>query len=483
MSVDTPEPSPSLRPWARTFSTESIATLVCVDEPTIALEAILFAEFDNVHGPVIAHQWPLDFIPQGDCARDRMETAQDLGLYGTYLIPHEALSGHISTWTHGLHTFLSYPTTFQDPKYFRNVYRSNLIFVFPSTGSDHVAYHSVIRRVSQAFQMLERDFEWVSRQSRTATLAPKTRDPPDMPTPNKEVKRDEEGLGSSTSYEDMMAVDEEPRGVVDMLSITDVLQLLVDGLNERNEVVIPFDKNGVILTFKVFARIPDPVEVNTWDVPILLHKPSQDEISDWDLSLQMIVPILSDQRFGNRTVAVIAHALSMSPATCCFAVRHLVYFGYVRTIDIFQYSNYYTLVPHSFAVLASGTVDSYALRFVSCDASDPVSQVSLTNFYQSFGMNPLHNPVYHRHGAHCDTTRSSGYKRVQEVLQYLDDGIQGGQVAGRVDRAERRFERWRTEWKTDLKERLSVRHASMAHQTLDPHSCVRRALRLPETHP
>eukprot|EP00659_Diplonema_papillatum_P002838 gene2838-4446_t len=505
----------------------------------LGLRAVLFAEFDNVHGPVVTHQWPEGFVPKKDVAsaRERMEATKEMGLYGTYLIPHEALSGHTCTWTHKDHTFLTYPITYEDPKYFRNQYRTNLIFVF-SAETDIKQFHPVIRRVSQAFQMLERDFEWLSRQGNTlvkkhgprpsqegerllpgsqqqqaaqsrseslvaaqltaslfpvvdvahalvdatAPLTPghlsTSGETDHFPTQSSTVFAEEpDAREDPTSTEpDHEATQSAPHAtheVFDMPDITSVLHQVVEGLNTKQEAVIEMNL-GVILTFKYFPPIPNPPEVFPWDVPVLLKHPSAEDLNDWDLTLQMILPRLDD----SSTVAVIAHTLCMSLSTCCFAVRHLVYYGYVKTVDVFQYTNIYTLLPVPFAAFSSSTLEAASLATVSRDVSDPISAVALTNFYQSFGAEPLaRSSAAASHtlladslasvndtGGHASDLGGSGkrheLKRLEAVLRYFDEKMPPDRSGtGTYRQTERKLEKWRYEWKDEVRRKLHVKNA------------------------
>ena len=480
----------------------------------IGLRAILFAEFNNVHGPMVAYQWPENFIPRTDSAKERLETTKDMGLYGTFLIPHEALSGHLCSWTHGRYTFLTCPVTYEDPKYFRNQYRTNLIFAFDSHAQIK-PFHSVIRRVSQSFQMLERDFEWVSRQSKTATL---TRGDAPTDTPSRSDKSgDKNGIGapsellgksrpSVVSLEDALlqtpvpaagAEDAAPAGgqqaaagddcgasmgpIADMPSISQVLKEVGEGLCNNNEAVIELGR-GEILTYKYFPPIPCPPEVQPWDVPVQLHTP--ENTGEWDLALQMIIPRVD----GRRTVAAIAHLLDMPVQACCYAVRHLVYYGFVRTIDVFQYSNIYTLIPRTFAHFCGQRVrDPNVLRYVSRDPTDPIAIVPLIQFYQVFGA--------HSQDSYAFALDVPGaldeFKRVETVVRLFGEqhGSSGGMWRG-AERGERKLGKWRSEWRDEVQKKLSVRHAGMStcappctpcHLPLTStcHSGLRRSERLP----
>ena len=435
------------------------------EERGLGLKAILFAEFHNVHGPIVASQWPEEFLPQTDSAKERLETTKDMGLYGTFLIPHEALSGHLCTWSHGRHTFLTCPVTYEDPKYFRNQYRTNLIFVFESTALVQ-PFHSVIRRVSQSFQVLERDFEWVSRQSKTSTLhkkgdtaGQKAAAQPTESTPS--AQRDDAVLDAEAESQHCADVDEplvksgstHVDDVVgdagDMPSIGQVLRQIGEGLNTNHEAVIEMGR-GEVLTFKYFPPIADPPEVHPWQVPVVVSVPSPEDVSEWDLALKMIVPRVNDKT----TVAVLAHILGMPVQSCCFAVRHLVYYGYVKMIDVFQYSNIYRLFPNAFAPFSVSKIDQSALVYCSKDPADPISPVALINFFQAFGAQ-ADDKVFKEGWGGGGALRE--FKRVETVLMCFDDKYVGGAYSA----SERKLDKWRNEWRSDTAKKLSVSHAGM----------------------
>eukprot|EP01063_Lacrimia_lanifica_P015773 TRINITY_DN22438_c0_g1_i1.p2 TRINITY_DN22438_c0_g1~~TRINITY_DN22438_c0_g1_i1.p2 ORF type:complete len:611 (+),score=238.83 TRINITY_DN22438_c0_g1_i1:93-1925(+) len=437
--------------------------------PGLGLKAILFAEFDNIHGPQVVHQWPENFVSD-----QPGNTAKEIGLYGTYLIPHEALSGHVCVWTHGTWTYLTYPETFEDAKFFRNQYRTNLIFVFDAGRVEIEPFRSIIRRVSQAFQILERDFEWLSRQSKTAPLKAARTDADIPPTPNRGTAAGAAGAAvpedaaaaaagpapteaDAAAAEDAEAPAAAPSSSIgDMPPITTVLRRLVEGLNTNHEAVVDFGvNNGVILSFKYFSPMPAPPEIDPWDVPVLIHLPSDDDISEMDLALQWILPRIDNVR----SVAVIANVLGMPVASCCVAVRHLAYHGIIKVIDIFQNSNIYTLAPSPFAAFSTtvaGTPLDWTCRYCSRDVNDPISLVALLSFFQAFGCQPL-DP-----GARSDAGLA-GLKRVEAVLRYFDDlpganaVYTGRHGAGASEKA--KLEKFRSEWRDELRKKLSVRHA------------------------
>ena len=410
------------------------------------IQAMLFAEFDNINGPVVAHQWPTDFIGS-------LEEAKEMGLYGTYLIPHEALSGHICTWAHGQRTFLTYPVTYENPKYFRNQYRTNLIFVF-EVGIDIKPYKNVIKRISQALQTLEKDCEWVSRQSRSTVLSNGKNDKDTNAIPH--TDSDSSTAVSSTTIKS------------EQMHMLRLFQLIVEGLNTRNQAVVKINP-GCILAFKYFPQVPDPPKVNAWDVPMIVSLPCVVEMEAWDLALQMIVPLVDNRS----TVASYASALDIPIERCCLAVRHLVYVGFVILVDVFQYSNLYTLVPDVFAQYCNSVSQTdkpdnvLSLKYVSRQSEDPISMSALIRFYQGFAVDVSNN---NHHDAQVGIVGARGlhlyrqpevpapFKRVDVILKSIENQLTIRQSMTQ-ERSERKLQKWRSDWREEVQRRLYPRHA------------------------
>eukprot|EP01060_Flectonema_neradi_P019992 TRINITY_DN27508_c0_g1_i1.p1 TRINITY_DN27508_c0_g1~~TRINITY_DN27508_c0_g1_i1.p1 ORF type:complete len:539 (+),score=66.45 TRINITY_DN27508_c0_g1_i1:29-1645(+) len=401
--------------------------------------AMLFAEFDNVTGPVVAHQWPTDFISS-------LDSAKEMGLYGTYLIPHEALSGHICTWTHGQRTFLTYPVTYEDPKYFRNQYRTNLIFVF-DIGVEIKPYKKVIQRVSQALQTLEKDCEWISTQSRSTVLC-NAKDP-------------------AQENETPPIVSES--APCDERHILSLFRQIYEGLNTSDRAVVVID-DGCILAFQYFPQVPDPPVVNAWDVPIVVSMPRASEMESCDLTLQMLVPIINNRS----TVASYASTLDIPIDRCCLALRHLIYVGVVHLIDVFQYSNMYVLVPDVFAMFSSSVSQSekpdnhsLSLKYVSKNPDEPVSMTALIKFYQGFSFDVASAQEGQMSGGHRSLNvyrqpeSSATFKRVDAVLQSVEDqlSLRNSVSFPAAERSERKLQKWRSDWREEVQRRLYPRNA------------------------
>eukprot|EP01062_Namystynia_karyoxenos_P035788 TRINITY_DN2612_c0_g2_i1.p2 TRINITY_DN2612_c0_g2~~TRINITY_DN2612_c0_g2_i1.p2 ORF type:complete len:719 (+),score=246.18 TRINITY_DN2612_c0_g2_i1:116-2272(+) len=481
------------------------------DGPRGLIRSILYAEFDNTRGPVIAHRWPKDWMfPQDDEEADW----HDIGLYHSYLIPSDAISGRVCTWSHHAHTFLSCPVTLTSPRYFRNQYKFNLIFCF-DVHADIRPFQTVIRKVAQCFQMLEQDIGWLYRQSRTQARAAKlakappgrhrwregerasvtgvqtaeellallagsnigikpeqarrymgrtgmvTRvwltegivrlqfvDLPDRPehelpfaavqrpqdrpaegppptppdeapgppvTPKRvraatsaavpEREKDGEAPAGGTGEAPAAAGAPAPvssgaeavqgaavvcRGAGGKPTIAEVLRQMMDGLNTQQECIVDIDESNQ-LTVKYFPHIPSPKEVNSWDVPILFTCPLREDLAEWDMALRHIV----ERTDGKRTVASIAMETQMPLSNACHAVRHLVFYGVVDTIDAFQWSNIYELDAACYAswIKEVQGVDGRGVTQAADDAAAFVSREghaasveALMCFYRQFGM-------------------------------------------------------------------------------------------------
>ena len=84
--------------------------------------------------------------------------------------------------------------------------------------------------------------------------------------------------------------------------------------------------------------MPDPSSVRDHDVPVRVRELGTSITSEWDLTLQQILPYVDGVRFVKR----ISLDAGVEVALVKHCVRQLLYYGCVSLVDIFQYSNIYT---------------------------------------------------------------------------------------------------------------------------------------------
>ncbi|KAJ7509990.1 nitrogen permease regulator 2-domain-containing protein [Mycena galericulata] len=207
-----------------------------------------------------------------------------------YVIPQSQLCGRLVTCSTKRHRVIGFPVELKG-KYQRNYLRYNLCFVF-ERGADLSCYEPIVRKVSRVLTACEEESEFLS-------------------SPN-------------TSP-----------------AIHAILEQLYEDLNSYSETSIPIDRFNSI-ELKIFPFYPNPPPVKDWMVPLALINLTKRLEENWDLTVVKARPVC---RYvdGVNHVSRIAHLAECDLALTRMAISHLLYYQVIMTIDIFQYSNMYTL--------------------------------------------------------------------------------------------------------------------------------------------
>ncbi|KAJ7774959.1 nitrogen permease regulator 2-domain-containing protein [Mycena metata] len=204
-----------------------------------------------------------------------------------YVIPQSQLCGRLVTCSTKRHRIIGFPVELKG-KYQRNYLRYNLCFVF-ERGADLSCYEPIVRKVSRVLTSCEEESEFLS-------------------SPN-------------TSP-----------------AIHAILEQLYEDLNSYSETSIPIDRFNSI-ELKIFPFYPNPPPVKDWMVPLALINLTKRTEDNWDLTMVKVCRYID----GVNHVSRIAHLADCDLALTRLAISHLLYYQVIMTIDIFQYSNMYTL--------------------------------------------------------------------------------------------------------------------------------------------
>ncbi|KAJ7285989.1 nitrogen permease regulator 2-domain-containing protein [Mycena rebaudengoi] len=204
-----------------------------------------------------------------------------------YVIPQSQLCGRLVTCSTKRHRIIGFPVQLKG-KYQRNYLRYNLCFVF-ERGADLSCYEPIVRKVSRVLTACEEESEFLS-------------------SPN-------------TSP-----------------AIHAILEQLYEDLNSYSETSIPIDRFNSI-ELKIFPFYPNPQPVKDWTVPLALINLTKRIEDNWDLTMVKVCKFID----GVNHVSRIAYLADCDLALTRHAISHLLYYQVIMTIDIFQYSNMYTL--------------------------------------------------------------------------------------------------------------------------------------------
>jgi hypothetical protein len=174
------------------------------------------------------------------------------------------------------------------------------------------------------------------------------------------------------------------------MELSRILEAVLEGLNTRGECFIDVDAYDTI-ALKLFltSLLPDPPEVNLYDVPVrlrdlnLLSEGSEavikrydglqeedgvltrglinnNSISCWDLGLTTILPHID----GINYVRLIAEKADMDTGLVCSGLRQLLFYGLIGMVDIFQYSNIYSATHTVPTLLSNPQLRRACMQFV-----------------------------------------------------------------------------------------------------------------------
>ncbi|KAF8637350.1 hypothetical protein AX17_002849 [Amanita inopinata Kibby_2008] len=204
-----------------------------------------------------------------------------------YVIPPPALCGRLVTCSTKRHRVIGFPTELRG-KYQRNYFRYNLCFVF-DRGADLSCYEPVIRKIGRVLTACEEESGFLS--------------------------------SSSTSH-----------------ALHAILEQLYEDLNSYSETSIVIDRFTSI-ELKIFPFYPNPPPVQDWMVPLALINLSKRIEDNWDLTMVKVCKHID----GVNHISRIAHLADCDIALTRLAISHLLYYQVIMVIDIFQFSNMYTL--------------------------------------------------------------------------------------------------------------------------------------------
>ncbi|KAJ3796946.1 nitrogen permease regulator 2-domain-containing protein [Lentinula aff. detonsa] len=204
------------------------------------------------------------------------------------VIPGPALCGRLVICSTKKHRIMGFPSQLRGGKYQRNFFRFNICFVFERT-ADLSCYEPIVRKISRVLASCEEESGFLS--------AP----------------------GNHTA-------------------INAIIEQLYEDLNSYSETSISIDQFNSI-ELKIFPFYPNPPAVKDWMVPIALINLVRRIEDNWDLTMAKICRYID----GINHVSRIAHLADCDIKLTHEAISHLLYYQVIMTIDIFQYSNMYTL--------------------------------------------------------------------------------------------------------------------------------------------
>lgn len=231
-------------------------------------------------------------------------------LIKNYLIPKPQLCERIVTLRVGKYSVVGFPITITDSSYERNAFVFNFCFVFSAQGNS-IVYETSIRRLARMFMALEEQSKYLSRR---------------------------------TSFN----------------TIESILQQIYQDVNNYSECKIPVD-NSTTINMKLFPIFPPPPNIKSFDVPISTVNLTSMVDDNWDPTMEKIIPYINGIN-SIRRISELADANFHLVKKC---IQHLMHYGCIIIIDIFQFSNIYAPTPNLITLLKSPEMMKECQSYIS----------------------------------------------------------------------------------------------------------------------
>lgn len=203
-----------------------------------------------------------------------------------------------------------------DKKYERNAFIFNMVFVFDSTTCTS-PYEPVILKMGDAFKTYELESSFLSCDATRPQLM-------------------------------------------------EILANVHDKLNSCGFCTIRIDDTNH-LHLKITPSLEEPPEVEDWHVPIFTCTKEDISATSWDLTIEQILPYID----GFNHVKKISHFSEVDIAIVRICIQHLVLYGFLSIISIFQYSNVYVTLPKLQELLTDQSLQRECLEYVALPGKCP----------------------------------------------------------------------------------------------------------------
>ncbi|KAJ3158270.1 Nitrogen permease regulator 2 [Geranomyces michiganensis] len=267
----------------------------------------------------------------------------DFDSISEYIIPKPALSNRLVTISTPQYKILSHPVTITSQKYERNALLFNLCFVFEKNAQTTV-YEQVVRKLARVLRSLEVQTAFLSNQSgsssasagaKSATAAPSAAGVLSTSSSSSQHHQNNDQQQTAVKQPQSSPSHQQSRGDP---TLGDILEQILEDLNSYAECQIPINDSSTI-NLKLFPKYPDPPPVHDHEVPVLVVRLARIMDKHWDMTLRRIIPLID----GVRSVRRLAEAADVDPQLTRIALQHLLYYGCIRLVDIFSFSNVYAI--------------------------------------------------------------------------------------------------------------------------------------------
>ncbi|KAI9817183.1 MAG: Nitrogen permease regulator 2 [Pycnora praestabilis] len=312
------------------------------------IKAIFFCKFLTREGPKVLHQ-----VPDGSIVTTASATQPSLFEFASvseYLIPRQEFCDRLVTVCINHYRILGYPVCITSRKYDRNEFIFNFAIVLEEE-ADMSSYQSVLRKLAKLFRSLEEQGQFLSK---------------------------DEADGGAKVYA--------------------LCEMILEDLNNYCECMIPIglflhrhlrihaksrkDESNTI-NIKLFPMYPHPPPVKSWHVPLSTVRLESLMDVNWDLTMQKIVPHIN----GINSIRRISELADADYNLTRKAVAHLIYYGCLLMLDIFQFSAMYSVTAEISLLIEDKSTQEECVRYITSTtfgyAEDELEHTRIIGLYGS----------------------------------------------------------------------------------------------------
>ncbi|CAG8627576.1 13791_t:CDS:2, partial [Cetraspora pellucida] len=300
------------------------------------LVSVFYSVFDPDKGPQVVFDVPEGYIkvpeisiqvPEGPIKLTKSSTPIiDFPSISQYIVPTQQLCGHLVNICTNSYQVMGYPVGIWGNRYPRNSFMFNLSFVF-DRGADTSSYEPVVRKVARVLTSLENESAFLSSES-------------------------------TKSF------------------IYNIIEQLFEDLNSYCECQIPINSSNTI-NLKLFPTYRNPPSVYDYQVPICTVNLKDLIDGNWDITMEKVAKTIN----GIHHVKKIAELADVDYGLARKCMEHLLYYGCIIMVDIFQFSNVYAVKPDITRIIEDEALQSECLSYVRKRDKIPPSFAKLFSLY------------------------------------------------------------------------------------------------------
>lgn len=225
----------------------------------------------------------------------------------------------------GEYRIMGCPKCIEDNKYERNAFIFNFVFVF-SSSIDTSTYIPIIQKMGNAFRTYELESSFLS------------------------------GDNCGTILHDIL------KDIRASLNSCGFCNIKIDDTNKLNLKIIP--------------HLQKPPRIEDYHVPIFTC--TKEDIHDitWDLTIEQILPFING--FSHVKKIAIESEVDIEIVKTC--IQHLILYGFLKMISIFQYCNVYVTLPKLRELLTDTALQQECLDYVALERASP----SIANVFRLY---------------------------------------------------------------------------------------------------